>query len=359
MSVESKIRDLMQEKAGSEENLQEAAPMGAEGINKDQTIKAANEGDRNSQPRQGDSKDATYETREEDEENQGAVASKSTPSSPRPSNSGAGAAPNFKTVGNPTSVVNMSASKGNVAMEEVDVKEQLSAILGEDASEEFRTKATSLFEAAVIARVNHEVDRLTEALEQKAQEQITEAKTQMVDKVDAYLSYVVEQWMQDNQLAVDTGLRAEITEGFIEGLKVLFKEHYIEIPEEKYDVLDEMQEKIEGLEAKLNESINTNVAMATEVVELKKAKIFEEQAKDLAGTEAEKLQKLVEGVEFDNENLYKEKVATIKESYFPRGGKRTSSPEQLTEDVTTPTSFDSSDTMSKYVQAISRSAKAR
>lgn len=358
MSLEQKIKDLMQGKTASEE-LQEAAPMGAESISKDQSIKAANEADRNSQPRQGDSQDATYEKREEDEENQGAVASKSTPTAPRPANSGAGAAPNFTTVKDPTAVVNMASSKGNVAMEEVDVKEQLAAILGEDASEEFRTKATSLFEAAVIARVNAEVDRLTEALEEKAIEQVNEAKEEMVEKVDAYMTYVVEQWMKENQVAIDKGLKSEITEQFIDGLKTLFKENYIEVPEEKYNVLDEMSEKIEDLETKLNESINKNVELTTEMVELKKAKIFESQTKDLAGTEAEKLQKLIEGVDFESEEMYKEKLALIKEAHFTKGSKKATAPEQLTEDITNPSSFDTSDVMSQYVQAISRSVKAR
>jgi hypothetical protein len=358
MSLEQKIKDLMQGKTASED-LQEAAPMGAESVSKDQSIKASNEGDRASAPRQGDSKDASYEEREEDEENQGAVASKSTPTAPRPANSGAGAAPNYTTVGNPTSVVNMPSSKGNVAMEEIDVKGQLAAILGEDASEEFRSKATSLFEAAVIARVNSEVDRLTDALAEAAQEQINESKEEMVEKVDAYMTYVVEQWMKDNQVAVDTGLKAEITEQFIAGLKNLFVENYIEVPEEKYNVLDEMAQKIEDLEAKLNESINTNVELTTEMVELKKAKIFESQTKDLAGTEAEKLQKLIEGVDFESEGLYKEKIALIKETHFTKGTKKASAPEQLTEDITNPSSFDTSDVMSQYVQAISRSVNAR
>lgn len=358
MSLEQKIKDLMQGKTASED-LQEAAPMGADGINKDTTIAAANEADRNTKPRQGDSEDASYEEREEDEENQGSVASKSTPTAPRPANTGAGAAPNFTTVADPTKVVNMPSSKGNTAMESVNVKEQLAAILGEDASDEFRTKATSLFEAAVIARVNAEVDKLTEALEQKALEQVNEAKEEMVEKVDAYMSYVVEQWMKDNEVAIDKGLRSEITEQFIDGMKNLFKENYIEVPEEKYNVLDEMSEKIEDLETMLNESINKNVELTSEMVELKKAKIFESQTKDLAGTEAEKLQKLIEGVDFESEGMYKEKLALIKEAHFGKGSKKSTSPEQLTEDITNPSSFDTSDVMSHYVQAISRSVKAR
>lgn len=358
MSVESKIRELMQG-AASTETLEEAAPMGAESVQKDTSVKVASEGDRNTKPRQGDSQDCSYEERDETEENQGAVVSKSTPSAPRPQHQGAGAAPNYQTVGDAQSVVGQKASRGNVAMEEVDVKSQLAAILGEDASEEFRTKATSLFEAAVIARVNAEMDKLVESLEEKAAQQITEAKEEMVEKVDAYLSYVVEQWMENNQLAVDNGLRTEIAEDFITGLKSLFAEHYIDVPQEKYDVLGDMQGNIAGLEEKLNATVNENVELKSEIVELKKNKIFEAQTKDLAATEAEKLRKLIEGVDFEEEKLFAEKITLIKEAHFGRGTKTATAPEQLTEDVTTPSSFDTSDVMSRYVQALSRAAKAR
>lgn len=362
MSVEKKIRELMQGKttpaAAPAKQLDESETFNADSIKKDTSIPAQLPGDAAPIP-QGSSADASYEEREEDEENQGAVASGSTPTSPRPQNYGPGGTPDYKTVGDPTSVVNMPGSRGNVPMESVDIKTELAAILGEDASDEFKTKATSLFEAAVVARVNSEMDKIVEALEAKKEEALTEAKEQLVEKVDAYLSYVVEQWMEENRLAVDTGLRSEIAEDFISGLKTLFKEHYIEIPEDKYDVVAETQAAVEAATEKLNEAMNDNVELRTQLVALKKAHIFEKFTKDLASTEAEKLQKLVEGVEFDNEELYSEKISLIKETHFPKN-KKGSSADQLTEDITSTPSADVADSvMSRYAQAISRGVKSR
>jgi hypothetical protein len=242
--------------------------------------------------------------------------------------------------------------------ESVNIKSQLNSIFGEELSEEFRTKATSIFEAAVIARVNNEMESVTARLEEQAQTQLDEHKAGLVEKVDSYLNYVIEQWMEENTLAVENGLRTEIAEDFITGLKSLFKEHYIEVPEEKYDVLEELQNKAEELEAKLNEAVNQIVSTSTELSTLKQSKIFEEQTKDLAATEVEKLKKLVEGVEFEQEELYREKVAVIKENYFPKTASK--SPEKILveESGTTPSTFDNS-TMSKYVQSLSRTVKTR
>lgn len=361
MSVESKIRELMQGKpAAAPEQLDEAT-LGAESIQKDQSIKAANEGDRASKPRQGSSADASFEERDEKEENQGAVASGSTPNSPRPQTSGPGNAPNFKTVADPTSVVNMPGSSGNVTTEEIDVDAQLTAILGESASEDFRVKTKSLFEAVVIARVNEELIKLQEALEAKAVQEITEAKEEMVSKVDSYLSYVVEQWISDNQLAVDTGLRTEIAEDFIGGLKTLFQEHYISIPEDKYDVVDEMANRTAELETRLNESINDNIEMSKAFIALQKNSIFEQVTKNLAATEVEKLKKLVEGVDYENDQSFNEKLVAIKETYYPTKPTKSVSSEQLTEDMSNSnnTSDEVTGVMSRYVDAISRSAKNR
>lgn len=362
MSVEQKIRELMSNKSSTESKRLDEATLGADLVDKDQTIKAANEGDRATKPRQGSSADASFETLDvddEEDENVGAALSKTTPNSPRPQGSGPGNAPNFKTVGDPTSVVNMPGSAGNVPMESVDIKTQLASILGDSITEEFQTKATALFEAAVIARVNSEVDKLTEALEENAIQQVTEAKEEMVSKVDSYLSYVVEQWMEENKLAVESGLRTEIAEDFITGLKTLFQEHYIDVPEEKYNVLDEMQSSVEELEEKLNESMNNNIVLTQEVIALKKARILEAQSQGLASTESEKLLKLVEGIDFDSDSLFEEKVSAIKETYFPKAPK-TSSADMLTEDITGTGSFeDETAPMAKYVNAISKIAKSR
>jgi len=153
-------------------------------------------------------------------------------------------------------------------------------------------------------------------------------------------------------------LRTEIAEDFITGLKTLFKEHYIEVPEEKYDVLDEMQKNADALESKLNETIEQNVAMSKELADVKRAQVFEEQTKDLAATEAEKLKKLVEGVDFESEDLYREKVSVIKENYFPKAAKTSPEKVLVEESGTNPAAFDDN-TMSKYVQAISRTLKTR
>jgi hypothetical protein len=240
------------------------------------------------------------------------------------------------------------------------MKEDLDAIFGEDLSEEFRTKATSIFEAAVIARVNDEMEKVTSRLEEQTAEQLVEFKEALVEKVDGYLNYVVEQYMEENKLAVESGLRTEIAEDFIQGMKTLFKEHFIEVPEEKYDVLDELQAKTEGLQSELDESITRSIELAKELNALKASSILDEQTKDLAATEAEKLKKLVEGVDFDSEDLYREKVSVIKENYFPKTPKQSPEKMLVEESGTNPTAFiDTNSMMSRYVDTLSRSVKTR
>jgi hypothetical protein len=187
-----------------------------------------------------------------------------------------------------------------------------------DLSEEFKSKAASLFEAVVTARVAHEVEIMEDILAEQAADVVAEMHEELVDKVDAYLSYVTEQWMEANAVAIEEGLRAEITEDFIAGLKVLFKENFIEVPEEKYDVLGEMQEEIEALTAKVNEAIEANIELSSELNEANKEVVFARVTADLARTEAEKLRGLVEEVEFENEALFEEKLSVIKNSYFPK-----------------------------------------
>jgi hypothetical protein len=244
--------------------------------------------------------------------------------------------------------------------ESVDIKGQLDSIFGEDLSEEFRTKATSIFEAAVIARVNNEMEMVTSKLEEQTATQLVEFKEALVEKVDGYLNYVVEQYMEENELAIESGLRTEIAEDFIQGMKTLFKEHFIEVPEEKYDVLDELQAKSEGLQSDLDESITQRIELARELNALKASSILDEQTKDLAATEAEKLKKLVEGVDFDSEDLYREKVSVIKENYFPKTPKQSPEKMLVEESGTNPTAFiDTNSMMSRYVDTLSRSIKTR
>ena len=365
MSVESKIKELLESKKAqkqlSEESTQDLAAAGvadtgakaSANAKKDSSKAAAvaNAGD-TTQPMQGSSQKATFTTTDEDDENQGAKA----------------AAPVSKDTTLPTSKGDAKSAK-TPAMEEVateeqetisevDLKTELASIFGEDISEEFKSKATSIFEAAVIARVNSEMEKVVEKLEEQTAEQLIEYKETLVEKVDSYLNYVVKQWMEENQLAIDHGLRNEITEEFMSGLQKLFKENYIEIPEEKYNVIDDMDSKITTLESELSKAIDENVTIIKEYTELKKQIIFEESTKDLASTEVEKLKKLIEGVEYESDDLYKEKLSVIKENYFPKVAK-TSPEKTLIEETGTGKPFDTSDVMSKYVEAISRAKKNR
>ena len=252
-----------------------------------------------------------------------------------------------------------SAVASYTKAEEIDLSSQLNSIFGEDLSEEFKTKATSIFEAAVIARVNNEMETVTTKLEEQTAEQLVEFKEALVEKVDGYLNYVVEQWLEENKLAVESGLRTEIAEEFINGMKDLFKEHYIEVPEEKYNVVEELTNTSSELKNQLDESISMNVNLSRQLAAVTRAQILEEQTRDLADTEADKLKKLVEGVDFESEDLYREKVSVIKENYFPKAAK--SSPEQMLveESGTNTQAFNDNDPMSKYVTALSRTLSSR
>ena len=196
---------------------------------------------------------------------------------------------------------------------EIDVKDDMDALVGgEDLSEEFKTKAATIFETAVSAKVISEVNQRVEELEEQYVQEITEAKEEhkstMTEKVDGYLNYVVEEWMTENELAVEKGIRSELVEDFMTGLKTLFTEHYIDIPEEKVDLVDDLFGKVEDLEQKLDESINNNVEMKKELAEFKKEDTLREVSKDLADTEKEKLGKLAEGIDFEDEQQYTEKL---------------------------------------------------
>ena len=376
MSVESKIKELLG-RVDAKASLEEADMMGATGVNKDSTIKPANSGDATN-PKQGDSQDASYEVRDEKEENQGAKVSGNVKKNTL-TQSGPGSAPNFTTTADPTSVVGQSTSAGmreeDETADDADVVAEddyevvaapaaidLSPIFGDDLSEEFKEKATSIFEAAVIARVNSEMDKVTSSLEEKYAADVADYKEGIVEKIDSYLNYVVENYIKDNELAIENGLRTEIAEDFMAGLKVLFKEHYIEVPEEKYDVIGELQAKAEELEAKLDEAIGHNVDLNKEVTSLKRIAVVEELSKDLADTEAAKLGKLLEGVDFENEDLYREKVSVIKENYFPKKqlteSKQTSQVQQtLIEDNGSTPDYTGDTVVNAYAQALSRSIK--
>jgi len=229
---------------------------------------------------------------------------------------------------------------------------------GQDLSEEFKEKATVVFEAAVGAKINEEVARLEEEFTEKLDEQTSLAVDELVEKVDSYLDYVVEKWMEENELAVEKGIRSEIAESFIEGLADLFTEHNINLPEEDVDVVADMAEQLENTEAKLDEAIAQVVELRKELTEANKADAFEEIAEELTATQAEKLEKLAEGIEFENLDEYKEKVKIIKENYF--GGST-----ELTESVDgiDPIEEETSEIktvdpeMARYAAAISKSLR--
>jgi len=365
MSVENKIKQLLERANGAgqlaEATLDEASETvvadGKPTVNTAKDTSKAGQGSGQgdtSMPRQGSSKDADMEEVMDATGKNSAAAKASKEVNPLPMK---GDAKSVK-----TQAMEETEEDGDTIAEEetVDIKAQLDSIFGEDLSEEFRTKATSIFEAAVIARVNNEMEKVTSKLEEQTATQLVEFKETLVEKVDGYLNYVVEQYMEENKLAVETGLRTEIAEDFIQGMKTLFKEHFIEVPEEKYDVLDELQAKSEGLQSDLDESITQRIELAKELNALKASTILDEQTKDLAATEAEKLKKLVEGVDFDSEDLYREKVSVIKENYFPKTPKQSPEKMLVEESGTNPTAFiDTNSMMSRYVDTLSRSIKTR
>lgn len=241
------------------------------------------------------------------------------------------------------------------------VKEDIDAMFsGEQLSEEFKEKAVTIFEAAVATRVEQIVEEMQAEQEQKIEEQIVQVVEGLSATINEYLDYVVEQWMEENQVAIEHSLRTEVTEGFIEGLRTLFAENYLDVPDEKVDVVEELAAKVEELEAKLNDSINENIELKSVVAESLKDKIFAEVTEGLAATQIEKLRTLAEGVEFGDAETYTKKLQIVKESYFADSKK--SSVTVLTEE----TGLEAEDnavakvvdpTVAKYVSAISRTVK--
>jgi hypothetical protein len=243
---------------------------------------------------------------------------------------------------------------------EIDVKEDIEAIVnGEDLSEDFKTKASTIFEAAVSAKVLSEVNSRIDELETNYKKEITEAKEEhlsaVTEKVDGYLNYVTEEWMKENELAVEKGIRSELVEDFMTGLKNLFTEHYIDIPEEKVDLVDDLFEKVEELEQKLDESINTSVDIKKELADYKKAETLREVSEDLADTEKEKLGKLADGIDFEDKSQYSEKLEVIKENYFPKQQSETITEElENTEEEQNISESTTDPIMSKYASALTR-----
>jgi len=197
------------------------------------------------------------------------------------------------------------------------IKEDIDALMnGEELSEEFRTKATTIFEAAVMTRVNEEVARIEEEFNAKLEEAVAKNQEGLVEKVDGYLDYVVEQWIAQNEIALEHGMKSEIVEGFVNGLKGLFEEHYIDIPEEKFDVVESMENQVAELQAKLDEQLASNVEMAKSINEMKRGQVIDEACEGLSDTEVEKLKGLAEELSYEDVDTFKSKVQTIRENYF-------------------------------------------
>jgi hypothetical protein len=243
----------------------------------------------------------------------------------------------------------------------IDLTDDVKALVSTDAdlSEEFKDKAATIFETAVRTRIKEQTKILESKFEEKLSTEKETMKEAMVEKVDSYLNYVVEEWMKENELAVERGIRTEIAEDFITGLKDLFKEHYIDVPEEKYNVLDDLTNQVKELEGKLNEQIEKNVNLTKEVNVSERTNLVAEVSADLADTEKEKFASMAENVEFDSAPKFREKLETIKESYFPKTKIEESSSKDEVDSVaaTGPVVEQSSDAMAAYTAAITRNLK--
>ena len=236
----------------------------------------------------------------------------------------------------------------------MDMKEDVAALTeGEELSEEFKQKAATVFEAAVKAKLVEEIENLEGEYETKVNEKVSEVKEEIVDKVDAYLNYVVEEWMKENELAIEKGLRNEITEDFIGGLKSLFESHYINVPQEKYDVIESQAAEIEKLKEEVNQTIEKNVELNQKVSENARQEIINDVSSDLAATEAEKLGKLAESIEYKDAESFRKGVETLKNSYYPT--KEASDNES--NEVAANAGSDLSESMAAYTAAISKSKK--
>ena len=251
-------------------------------------------------------------------------------------------------------VPNAADPKAKAKVEAIDFDEDLENIINEEAtlSDGFRDKAQAIFEAVLTSKLTSEIDRLESEYAQNLEEEVTEVQESLVEKVDSYLNYVVESWMEDNKVAVSNGLRTEIAEDFMTSLQSVFKEHYIEVPEGKVDLVDELNESVTELESALNKTTDDNIELHSKVQNFEKQEVVREQSSGLAQTDAEKLASLVEDIEFDNKDNFEMKVKTVKESYFTKEVNESVDEvdsllgeENVSEEAV-------SESMSKYTQAI-------
>ena len=244
------------------------------------------------------------------------------------------------------------------SIDDIDLSDDVKALVSSDAdlSEEFKEKAATIFETAVKTRIKEQTKIIEAQYEKKLASETETVKEAMVEKVDSYLNYVVDEWMKENELAVERGIRTEIAEDFITGLKGLFKEHYIDVPEEKYNVLDDLTGQVKDLEDKLNEQIEKNVNLSKDVSESNREKLIAQVSEDLADTEKEKFGSMAENVEYDSAEKFQEKLETIKESYFPKTkmDETASGDEVDSVAANLPVDAGTSDAMAAYTAAISK-----
>ena len=243
--------------------------------------------------------------------------------------------------------------------EEYDIEEDVNALLaGEELSEEFQEKARTIFETAIRSKVSEIKEQIQESYENALIEEVEIIKQGLIERVDAYLEYVADEWVSENALAIEAGLKTEMTESFLEGMKSLFEDHYVSIPEEKYDVIESMVDKLDEMEEKLNEQIEKNVALNNRLAESVADVIFGDVSEGLALSQKDKLASLAENVEFDSEANYREKLVTLRESYFPSN---TSTPREVTENLSEEVQYSDapqiSGAMERYLSVLSRTIK--
>ena len=262
----------------------------------------------------------------------------------------------------PEAEAEVVAEEEAVEEEVIDVEEDVKALLdGEELSEEFQSKARTIFEAALRSKVSEVKESMTKTFEEtyeaKLVEEVDAIRGSITERIDSYLEYVADEWVQENQLAVESGLKAEMTESFLSGMKKLFEDHYVSIPEDKYDVLENMVEKLDDMETKLNEQIEKNITLNQRLAESVAQEIFAEVSEGLALSQKEKLASLAESVEFEGDAEYREKLETLKESYYPsKGNSPQAKTETLSEGVDVADEY-ASQSMNAYLKTLSGLAK--
>jgi hypothetical protein len=253
-----------------------------------------------------------------------------------------------------------ASEKEDEMKEDFSIEEDVNALLaGEELSEEFQEKARTIFEAAIKSKVAEIKENLQATYEEALVEEVQAVKSELVERVDAYLEYVADEWVSENALAIEAGLKTEMTESFLQGMRGLFEDHYVTIPEERYDVIESMVDKLDEMEEKLNEQIERNVALNKRLAESVTDVIFAEVTEGLALSQKDKLASLAENVEFDSESSYREKLVTLRESYFPSNKSEASTQRNTIDNLAEEVDYvgQSTGVMSQYLQTLQRVSK--